>query len=125
MLFNTIFLFQVLLALVVIGLVLLQHGKGADMGDAFGSGASGSLFGSTGSSSFLSKLTSFTATAFFITTLMLVQLGKDHSIAFDTATIGDTSQGSTVYKKGITKKKITSPSIPNTVLDKSSDSTSH
>lgn len=55
----------------VIGLVLLQHGKGADMGAAFGSGASGSLFGASGSANFLSRTTAVLATVFFITSLAL------------------------------------------------------
>jgi preprotein translocase subunit SecG len=62
---------QIISALVVIGLVLMQHGKGADMGAAFGSGASGSVFGATGSANFLSRATAGAAAAFFITTLML------------------------------------------------------
>lgn len=62
---------QVLAALGVIGLVLIQHGKGADMGAAFGSGASGSLFGATGSANFLSRATGVLAAIFFITTLAL------------------------------------------------------
>lgn len=62
---------QVLSALGVIVLVLLQHGKGADMGAAFGSGSSGSLFGATGSANFLSRLTAGLATIFFICTLGL------------------------------------------------------
>ena len=63
-------------ALGIIGLVLLQHGKGADMGAAFGSGASGSLFGASGSSNFLSKSTGLAAAIFFIATLALVYLGN-------------------------------------------------
>lgn len=70
---------QVLAALVIIGLVLLQHGKGADMGAAFGSGASGSLFGATGSSNFLSKSTGIAATVFFIATLTLAFVGNRHA----------------------------------------------
>ncbi len=62
---------QILSALAVIGLVLMQHGKGADMGAAFGSGASGSVFGATGSANFLSRATAIAAAAFFVTTLML------------------------------------------------------
>jgi preprotein translocase subunit SecG len=62
---------QVVSALAIIGLVLLQHGKGADMGAAFGSGASGSLFGATGSSNFLSKSTAVAAGIFFAATLTL------------------------------------------------------
>jgi len=62
---------QVLSALGVIILVLLQHGKGADMGAAFGSGASGSLFGATGSANFLSRTTGALATVFLVSTLGL------------------------------------------------------
>ena len=70
---------QVLSALGVIGLVLLQHGKGADMGAAFGSGASGSLFGATGSANFLSRTTAILAAVFFVTTLTLTYLGAYRS----------------------------------------------
>lgn len=66
-----IIIIQVLAALAIIGLVLLQHGKGADMGAAFGSGASGSLFGASGSSNFLSKSTGIAAAVFFVATLVL------------------------------------------------------
>ncbi len=62
---------HVLSALSIIGLVLLQHGKGADMGAAFGGGASGSLFGATGSANFLSRTTAILAAVFFITSLGL------------------------------------------------------
>ena len=58
----------------VIGLVLIQHGKGADMGAAFGSGASGSLFGATGSANFLSRATGILAAVFFLTSLSLAYL---------------------------------------------------
>ena len=66
---------QVLSALGVIVLVLLQHGKGADMGAAFGGGASGSLFGATGSANFLSRSTAAVATVFFVATLGLAYTG--------------------------------------------------
>ncbi|MBC8736196.1 preprotein translocase subunit SecG [Paraburkholderia sp. UCT31] len=69
---------QLLSAFGVIGLVLLQHGKGADMGAAFGSGASGSLFGATGSANFLSRTTAVLAALFFATTLALTYLGAYH-----------------------------------------------
>ncbi|MBK5102932.1 MAG: preprotein translocase subunit SecG [Burkholderiales bacterium] len=62
---------HVLVALSIIFLVLLQHGKGADMGAAFGSGSSGSLFGSTGSANFLSRITAALAAVFFLTSLGL------------------------------------------------------
>jgi preprotein translocase subunit SecG len=75
-LFTFIVVVQVLSALAIIGLVLLQHGKGADMGAAFGSGASGSLFGATGSSNFLSKSTGVAAAIFFSATLALAFVGN-------------------------------------------------
>jgi preprotein translocase subunit SecG len=62
---------HVVVALAIIGLVLLQHGKGADMGAAFGSGSSGSLFGATGSANFLSRTTAVLAAIFFTTSLGL------------------------------------------------------
>jgi len=65
---------HVLTAISVIGLVLMQHGKGADMGAAFGSGASGSLFGATGSANFLSRTTAVLATLFFLTSVGLTAL---------------------------------------------------
>jgi preprotein translocase subunit SecG len=67
---------QVLSAIGVIVLVLLQQGKGADMGAAFGSGSSGSLFGATGSANFLSRMTAALATVFFVCTLALAFFGN-------------------------------------------------
>ena len=67
---------QMLSALGMIGLVLVQHGKGADMGAAFGSGGSGSLFGATGSANFLSRTTAVLATVFFVCTLALAYFGN-------------------------------------------------
>ncbi|HJT62093.1 MAG TPA: preprotein translocase subunit SecG [Burkholderiales bacterium] len=68
---NVLIVAHVLVALSIIGLVLLQHGKGADMGSGFGGGASSSLFGATGSANFLSRITAVLATAFFILSLAL------------------------------------------------------
>ncbi|HEY8025679.1 MAG TPA: preprotein translocase subunit SecG [Burkholderiaceae bacterium] len=76
MIVNLVMLIQVVSALVIVGLVLMQHGKGADMGAAFGSGASGSLFGASGSSNFLSKSTGVAAAIFFASTLALAYLGS-------------------------------------------------
>ena len=67
---------QLLTALVMIGLVLVQHGKGADMGASFGGGASGSLFGATGSANFLSRSTAVCAAVFFACTLALAYFGN-------------------------------------------------
>ncbi len=71
---NAILIFHVVVALAVIGLVLLQHGKGADMGSGFGGGSSGSLFGASGSANFLSRATAVLATIFFLTSLGLAYL---------------------------------------------------
>jgi preprotein translocase subunit SecG len=70
---------QILAALGMIGLILVQHGKGADMGAAFGSGSSGSLFGASGSANFLSRTTAVLAAVFFAATLMLAFLGNTRS----------------------------------------------
>ena len=74
---NIVIGFHVLVALVIIGLVLLQHGKGADMGSGFGGGSSGSLFGATGSANFLSRATAVLATVFFLTSLGLAYLATN------------------------------------------------
>jgi len=73
---NLVLIVQLLSALAIIGLVLVQHGKGADMGASFGSGASGSLFGATGSANFLSRTTAVAATLFFGCTLGLAFLSN-------------------------------------------------
>src|SRR5512143_1451526 len=72
---------QIVCALAIIILVLLQHGKGADMGAAFGGGASGSLFGATGSANFLSRTTAILATVFFIATIGLAYSSTSHRVA--------------------------------------------
>ena len=73
---NLVLVVQLLAAIALIGLVLVQHGKGADMGAAFGSGSSGSLFGASGSANFLSRTTAGLATGFFVTTLALAYFGN-------------------------------------------------
>ena len=74
---NVVIALHVLIALGIIGLVLLQHGKGADMGSGFGGGASSSLFGATGSANFLSRATAVLATLFFLTSLGLAYLATN------------------------------------------------
>jgi preprotein translocase subunit SecG len=71
MLTTLLIVLHVLVALAIIGLVLIQHGKGADMGSGFGGGASGSLFGATGSANFLSRTTAVLAAIFFVLSLAL------------------------------------------------------
>lgn len=73
-LLNILLVVQILSALVMIGLILVQHGKGADMGAAFGSGSSGSLFGASGSANFLSRATAVLAAVFFAATLFMALL---------------------------------------------------
>ncbi len=79
--FSVVLTVHVLVGLGVIGLVLIQHGKGADMGAAFGSGSSGSLFGASGSANFLSRTTAALATVFFLTSLGLSYLATDRQKA--------------------------------------------
>lgn len=79
-----VWILHVLVAIGIITLVLLQHGKGADMGAAFGSGASGSLFGATGSANFLSRTTAILATLFFLTSLGLTYFANQKAEAVKT-----------------------------------------
>jgi preprotein translocase subunit SecG len=76
---NLVTVIHIIAAAGVIGLVLLQHGKGADMGAAFGSGASGSLFGVSGSSNFMSKATAVCVAVFFATSLTLAYMASHRS----------------------------------------------
>ena len=92
-LFNVIVAVQIISALVMIGLVLIQHGKGADMGASFGSGASGSLFGATGSANFLSRSTAVCATVFFVCTLALAFFAHERNPR------GAASQGASVLDR--------------------------
>jgi len=100
---------QIISAFAVIGLVLMQHGKGADMGAAFGSGSSGSLFGATGSANFLSRLTAVFATVFFIATIGITWMGinkvskRRSALQYDSPTAGSACSDSA-----------TSPSCTNT-----------
>lgn len=72
--YTVLVIVQVLVAVALIGLILIQHGKGADAGAAFGSGASGTVFGSRGSANFLSRTTGWLATVFFAVSLALAYL---------------------------------------------------
>lgn len=76
---TAILILHVLVAAGIIGLVLLQHGKGADMGAAFGSGSAGSLFGASGSANFLSRATAVLTAVFFATSLGLTYLSAGQS----------------------------------------------
>jgi preprotein translocase subunit SecG len=100
MLTNIILLVQILSALAMIGLILIQHGKGADMGAAFGSGSSGSLFGASGSANFLSRTTGVLAAVFFVATLALAYLGNARPVA---------SSGGSVLERAT----VTTPAAPD------------
>ncbi len=88
---NLVLAVQIISAIAMIGLVLVQHGKGADMGASFGSGASGSLFGASGSANFLSRSTSLCATVFFACTLALAY--------FATSGLGARGEGTSVFER--------------------------
>jgi preprotein translocase subunit SecG len=99
-LMNLVLVVQLLSALAIIGLVLVQHGKGADMGASFGSGASGSLFGATGSANFLSRSTAVAATLFFVCTLALAFMSNHRGGA----------QGS--QQESVLDKPLSAPAAP-------------
>ena len=111
---NLILIVHVVASLTVIGLVLIQHGKGADAGAAFGGGSSGSVFGARGSSNFLTRATSISVTVFFCTSIALAFVaGSKHetSAAFDIAV-----ENSELVEKDtqeVTDKNSVSQDIPN------------
>lgn len=81
MLYSILVAVDVLLAIGIIGLVLIQQGKGANLGAAFGSGASGTVFGARGSASFLTRITAFLVALFFINSLALAYLASHRPVA--------------------------------------------
>jgi len=81
--YQVIIVVHVLLGLGVVGLILMQQGKGADAGAAFGTGSSGSVFGAQGAASFLSRATAILATLFFMTSLGLAVLNGKQSATYD------------------------------------------
>ena len=87
MVLTLILVVQMLSALAMIGLILIQHGKGADMGAAFGSGGSGSLFGATGGANFLSRTTAVLAAVFFVCTLLLAYFSNSRPAASSTSVL--------------------------------------
>jgi preprotein translocase subunit SecG len=105
---NLVLALQIISAIAMIGLVLVQHGKGADMGASFGSGASGSLFGASGSANFLSRSTSFCAAVFFACTLGLAYFGSSGSSA-------RTPEGTSVFERaGAASAPAAASSVPPT-----------
>jgi len=103
---NVVLILQIVSALAMVGLVLIQHGKGADMGASFGSGASGSLFGATGSANFLSRFTAVCATVFFVCTLALAFMSAG----------GRPQGGNTVLDRPAAASGASAPVIPGAVI---------
>ena len=90
--FNLLLVVQILSSLAIISLVLLQQGKGADMGSAFGSGSAGSLFGATGAANFMSRATKWAAVVFFITTIGLAYVANRGNTGQDTGIMQNFTQ---------------------------------
>ena len=90
--YQVIIVIHVLLGLGIIGLILMQQGKGADAGAAFGTGSAGSVFGAQGAASFLSRATAILATLFFITSLGLAVINGHKGVAFDLMSAPETQQ---------------------------------
>jgi preprotein translocase subunit SecG len=107
---NLLLIVQILSALAMIGLVLVQHGKGADMGAAFGSGSSGSLFGASGGANFLSRSTAVLAAVFFVCTLGLAYTGTPRP--------ADGGAGSSVLERAAVPAdaQIPTPGAPSTTV---------
>jgi preprotein translocase subunit SecG len=93
--YQVIIVIHVLLGLGIIGLILMQQGKGADAGAAFGTGSAGSVFGAQGAASFLSRATATLATLFFITSLGLAVINGHKGVAFDLMGTSDTPENTT------------------------------
>lgn len=115
MLYNILLVVQVMVALGIIGLVLIQHGKGADSGAAFGGGASGTVFGSRGSGNFLTKLTTILAIVFFANSLMLAWL-----VAHPEGASGESIIPTSVVEPASDDASVQSSSIPADIPGNSS-----
>ena len=107
---SVLIVLHVVLALAIIGLVLLQHGKGADMGSGFGGGASGSLFGATGSANFLSRSTAVLATLFFILSLALAYIASNRPR--DSGSVVDRASQQQPATPNAAEKKDAAPAVP-------------
>ncbi|GAB4261359.1 MAG: preprotein translocase subunit SecG [Methylomicrobium sp.] len=115
--YQVIIVFHVLIGLGIIGLVLMQQGKGADAGAAFGSGASGTLFGAQGSASFLSRTTAIFAALFFITSLTLAILsGGDTGVKdlFEAPEAEEVSDLPLTSKEGVPAVSADTPVVKET-----------
>ncbi|MCZ2102890.1 MAG: preprotein translocase subunit SecG [Comamonadaceae bacterium] len=98
LLLNIVFAVQMLAAIAMVALILVQHGKGADMGAAFGSGSAGSVFGSSGSANFLSHTTAVLATVFLLATLTLAYFGNQRPVNNSVGSVLETPAGAVAPK---------------------------
>ncbi len=115
--YQVIIVIHVLLGLGIIGLILMQQGKGADAGAAFGTGSAGSVFGAQGAASFLSRATAILATLFFITSLGLAVINGHKGAAFDLITGSSESESVTEVdapKQAASQAEV--PSVPEAKL---------
>lgn len=99
MFFNILLAIHIIVAIVMIGFILIQHGKGADAGASFGSGAAGTVFGAAGSANFLTRTTAILATIFFVTSLALAHLAQkqaEDQLRLDVPATTSSSQAPTV-----------------------------
>ena len=111
--YQVIIVIHVLLGLGIIGLILMQQGKGADAGAAFGTGSAGSVFGAQGAASFLSRTTAILATLFFITSLGLAVINGHKGATFDLMSTPDTQQDSLGLPEAGGEKSVdTTPAMP-------------
>jgi len=111
--YQVIIVIHMLLGLGIIGLILMQQGKGADAGAAFGTGSAGSVFGAQGAASFLSRATAILATLFFITSLGLAVINGHKGVAFDLMSTPDTQQDTLgLPEVGSAKSVDTTPAMP-------------
>jgi preprotein translocase subunit SecG len=111
--YQVIIVIHVLLGLGIIGLILMQQGKGADAGAAFGTGSAGSVFGAQGAASFLSRATAIMATLFFITSLGLAVINGHKGVAFDLMSPPETQQDTLgLPEVGGVKSLDTAPAMP-------------
>jgi len=113
LMFTILLVVQIIASLTIISLVLLQQGKGADMGSAFGSGSAGSLFGATGAANFLSRATKWAAVVFFISTIGLAYVSNRGNKGQDTGIMQNFTQSAPVVPAAPAGSAV--PSVPSSV----------
>ena len=113
--FTVLLVVQILSSLAIISLVLLQQGKGADMGSAFGSGSAGSLFGATGAANFLSRATKWAAVVFFISTIGLAYVSNRGTKGQDTGIMSNFTQSAPAPAPAGSAVPGLVPAVPNAI----------